>query len=178
MQTCRSNISFKQLEPAEVDPSLLTYSVILNKDPDDYQSYTPQNKIGRSLNKEPGSLIQYYKTGQQENGYRGYSTNYQDLDIDVYKIELWKLVKNVLRLLNYDMQKLEDQVFPTIIEDDNYDAITLSNTICNMGANRKNDANDNDSRTKNIQRNESLDKYRSLPQRVLVLVFPYNAIRR
>jgi DNA polymerase I len=122
--------AFKQLEAAEVDPSLLAYSVILNKDPDRYQFYTPQHKIGKSLNKEPGSLIKYYKTGQQKDGYKGYSTNYQDLDINVYKIELWKLIKEVLRLLNCDIQKLEDQIFPTIIEeeDDNNDA-TSSNTI-------------------------------------------------
>jgi DNA polymerase elongation subunit (family B) len=60
--------AFKQLEAAEVEPSLLAYSIILNKDPDDYQSYTPQYKIGKSLNKEPGSLIQYYKTGEKEDG--------------------------------------------------------------------------------------------------------------
>jgi DNA polymerase, archaea type len=53
--------AFKQLEAAEVDPSLLAYSIILNKDPDSYQSYTPQHKIGKSLNKESGSLIKYYK---------------------------------------------------------------------------------------------------------------------
>ena len=88
----------------------------MNKDPDDDQSYTPQHKIGKSLNKEPGSLIQYYKTGQQEDGCKGYSTNYQDLDIDVYKIELWKLLKDVLRLLDCDVQQLEEQIFPTIIE--------------------------------------------------------------
>src|SRR5690348_1054181 len=105
--------AFKLLEAAEVDPSLLAYSIILNKDPDDYQPYTPQHKIGKSLNKEHGSLIKYYKTGQQEDGYRGYSINYQDLDIDVYKIELWKLIKDVLRLLNCHTQKLEEQIFPT-----------------------------------------------------------------
>ena len=166
--------AFKRLEAAEVDPSLLAYSLILNKDPDNYQSYTPQHKIGKSQNKETGSLIKYYKTGQQEDRYKGYSTNYQDLDIDVYKVELWKLIKDVLRLLDHDIQKLEEQVFPTIIEeeDDNYDA-TLSNTICNIRANKKNDVNDNDKKAKkNIQRNESLDKYRSLPQRALVLVLP------
>jgi hypothetical protein len=48
--------AFKQLEAAEVDPSLLAYSIILNKDPGNYQSYTPQYKIGKSLNKESGSL--------------------------------------------------------------------------------------------------------------------------
>jgi DNA polymerase, archaea type len=71
--------TFKQLEAAEVDPSLLAYSVVLNKDPDEYQSYTPQHKIGTSMNKEAGNLIKYYKTGQEEDGYKGYSTNYQDL---------------------------------------------------------------------------------------------------
>ena len=80
--------AFEQLEAAEVDPSLLAYSIILNKNPDDYQYYTPQYKKGRSLNKESGSLVKYYKTGQQEDRYKEYSTNYQDLDIDIYKIEL------------------------------------------------------------------------------------------
>jgi DNA polymerase I len=77
--------TFKQLEAAEVDPSLLAYSVVLNKDPDEYQSYTPQHKIEILMNKEAGNLIKYYKTGQEEDGYKGYSTNYQDLDIEVYK---------------------------------------------------------------------------------------------
>jgi hypothetical protein len=161
--------AFKQLEAAEVDPSLLAYSVILNKDPGKYQSYTPQHKIGKSLHKEPGSLIQYYKTGKQEDGYKGYSTNYQDLDIDVYKTELWKLIKDVLALLDCDVKKLEDQVFPTIIEeDDNYD-VTLSYTTCTSRPNKKSDANDR--KAKNIQISESLDKYPSLPESVLVL--PY-----
>jgi hypothetical protein len=129
-----------QLEAAEVDPSLLAYSIILNKDPDNYQSYTPQHKIGKSLNKESGSLIKYYKTGQQEDGYKGYSTNYQDLNIDVYKVELWKLVKEVLRLLDYDIQKLEEQIFPTIIEDDD---VTVFDTINTNRVNKKNDINNN-----------------------------------
>ena len=150
--------------------SLLAYSLILNKDPDNYQSYTPQHKIGKSLQKEPGSLIRYYKTGKQEDSYKGHSTNYQDLDIDVYKIELWKLIKDVLRLLDCDIQKLEDQVFPTIIEDDdNYNAPTLSDTICTSSTNKKSDINDSCRKAKNNQRNESLDKYRSSPQSALML---------
>jgi DNA polymerase, archaea type len=155
--------AFKQLEAAEVDPSLLSYSIILNKDPDDYQPYTPQHKIGKSLNKEPGSLIKYYKTGQQQDGYKGYSINYQDLDIDVYKVELWKLIKDILRLLDCDIQKLEDQIFPTTIEDDNDDDVTLSGTIYTSRVNKRNDINNDDKNANNIQRNESLDKYRSLP---------------
>jgi hypothetical protein len=37
------------------------------------------------MNKEAGSLIKYYKTGLEEDGYKGYSTNYQDLNVD-YKV--------------------------------------------------------------------------------------------
>jgi hypothetical protein len=165
--------AFEQLEAAEVDPSLLAYSIILNKDPDNYQSYTPQHKIGKSLNKEPGSLIKYYKAGYQEDGYKGYSTNYQDLDIDIYKVELWKLIKEVLRLLDYDIQKLEDQIFPSIIagEVDDYD-ITAFDTVYTNNTNKKNNINDNRQATNNIQRNESLDKYRSLLQILLMLALP------
>jgi DNA polymerase, archaea type len=110
--------AFKQLEAAEVDPSLLAYSVVLNKDPDEYRSYTPQHKIGTSMNKEAGSLIKYYKTGLEEDGYKGYSTNYQDLNVDVYKEELWKIVKEILMLQGYDIQKLEERVFGEEVEDD------------------------------------------------------------
>jgi hypothetical protein len=63
--------AFRQLEAAEVDPSLLAYSIILSKDPSDYRTYTPQHKIGKSLKKEAGDVIKYYKTGQQEDGYKG-----------------------------------------------------------------------------------------------------------
>ena len=112
---------------------MLAYSVVLNKDPDSYQSYTPQYKIGKSLNKESGSLIKYYKTGLQEDGYKGYSTNYQDLNIDIYKLELWRLVKEILRLLDCDIQKLEYQLFPaTTREEDDFILImqsVLLNTV-------------------------------------------------
>jgi hypothetical protein len=165
--------AFKQLEAAEVDPSLLAYSIILNKDPDNYQSYTPQHKIGKSLNKESGSLIKYYKTGQQEDRYKGYSTNYQDLNIDVYKVELWKLLKDVLRLLDCDVQKLEDQIFPAIIaEEDDNDDMTPFDTIYTSKLNKKNDINNNNRKPNNIQRNESLDKYQSLARTLVVLRLP------
>jgi DNA polymerase, archaea type len=165
--------AFKQLEAAEVDPSLLAYSIILNKDPADCQYYTPQHKIGKSLNKESGSLIKYYKTGHQEDGYKGYSTNYQDLDIDIYKIELWKLLREILRLLDCDIQKLEDRIFPTIVtEKDDNEYVTASDTVYTSRANKKNDINNNDKKTINIQRNESLDKYQSLCQCLITLALP------
>ena len=142
--------AFKQLEAAEVDPSLLAYSVVLNKDPDEYQSYTPQHKIGTSMNKEAGSLIRYYKTGLEEDGYKGYSTNYRDLNIDVYKEELWKLVKEILMLQGYDIQKLEDQIFGEVGDDIVY------NTSIRLTERQQTNHKGSQS---NVQRNESLAKY-------------------
>ena len=144
--------AFKQLEAAEVDPSLLAYSVVLNKDPDDYQSYTPQHKIVISMNKEAGSLINYYKTGLEEDGYKGYSTNCQDLNVDVYKEELWKLVKEILTLQGFDIQKLEDQMFGEEVED----GIIISNT--SLGIKERQRLKHRRSKS-NVQRNESLAKY-------------------
>jgi DNA polymerase, archaea type len=142
--------AFKQLEAAEVNPSLLAYSVVLNKHPDEYQSYTPQHKIGKSMNKEAGSLIKYYKTGQEEDGYKGYSTNYQNLNVDVYKEELWKLVKDILKLQGYDILKLEDQIFGEVQDDIVYDT-SLRSTERQQTQRRRSQSN--------VQQNQSLSKY-------------------
>jgi DNA polymerase elongation subunit (family B) len=158
--------AFKQLEAAEVDPSMLAYSVILNKDPDSYQYYTPQHKIGKSLNKESGSLIRYYKTGQQEDGYKGYSTNYQDLNIDIYKEELWKLVKDILRLQGHDIQKLEDQIFQEVVDEG--DDVMVFGTV-HTNRTKKKCKNNNIVAHNNIKRNESLTKYQSSYQILLVI---------
>jgi len=142
--------AFKQLEAAEVDPSLLAYSVVLSKDPDQYQPYTPQHKIGTSMNKEAGGLIQYYKTGQEQDGYKGYSTNYQDLNVDIYKEELWRIVKDILTLQGYDIQKLEDQIFGEREEDTVYDT--------SLRLTERQQTNHKRSQS-NVRRNESLAKY-------------------
>ena len=61
------------------------------------------------------------------------------LDIDIYKIELWKLLRDILRLLDCDVQDLEDQIFPTIIgeDGDNCDTtylilLTIAGLVRNM----------------------------------------------
>jgi DNA polymerase, archaea type len=145
--------AFRQLEAAEVDPSLLAYSVILSKDPSEYRSYTPQNKIGKSLKKEAGEIIRFYKTGQQEDGYKDYSSNYHDLNVDVYKLELWNVVKEILRLLSYDIQTIEKQIFPDDEELEN-DFVLPRNDQTVVRRKHK-DARSN----QNQQVNESLSKY-------------------
>jgi hypothetical protein len=48
------------------------------------------------------------------------TTNYQDHNIDFYKEELWKIVKETLMLQGYDIRKLEEQIFGEESEDDMY----------------------------------------------------------
>jgi hypothetical protein len=102
------------------------------------------------MNKEAGGLIKYYKTGLEEDGYKGYSTNYQDLNIDVYKEELWKIVKEILMLQGYDIQKLEEQIFGEV-EDDTIYSNSLRFTERQHTRHRRSQSN--------LQRNESLAKY-------------------
>jgi DNA polymerase, archaea type len=146
--------AFRQLEAAEVDPSLLAYSIILNKDPNDYRSYTPQHKIGTSLKKEAGEIIRYYKTGQQEDGYKDYSSNYQDLNIEVYKLELWNVVKEILRLLDYDIQGIEKEIFPDDEELKNDYVLPRNDKIVVRKKYSKNVRSN-----QNQQVNESISKY-------------------
>ena len=102
------------------------------------------------MNKEAGSLIRYYKTGQEEDGYKGYSTNYQDLNVDVYKEELWRIVKDILTLQGYDIQKLEDQIFAEE-KDDTIFNISIRTSDRQLGKHKRSELN--------VQRNESLTKY-------------------
>jgi hypothetical protein len=141
---------------------LLAYSVILSKDPNDYRSYTPQHKIGTSLKKEAGEIIRYYKTGQQEDGYKDYSSNYQDLNIDVYKLELWNVVKQTLRLLDYDVQSIEKQIFPDDEELENDCVLPINGQTVIRRKYSKNIRS-----TQNQQVNESLSKYQ-----ISVLIHP------
>ena len=89
-----------------------------------------------------------------EDGYKDYSSNYQDLNIDVYKLELWNIVKEILRLLGYDIQSFEKQIFPHHEELEN-DYIFPRND--QKVIRRKNSKNV--SLNENQRINESLSKY-------------------
>ena len=76
---------------------------------------------------------------------------YQDLNVDVYKEELWKLVKEILTLQGYDIQKLEDQIFGGEVEDDIVYDTSLKLTQRQQTQRRRSQPN--------AQQNESLAKY-------------------
>ena len=68
----------------------------------------------------------------------------------MYKEELWKLVKEILVLQGYDIQKLEDQIFGELQDDTVYDT-SLRLTERQQTQCRRSQSN--------VQRNESLAKY-------------------
>jgi len=71
------------------------------------------------------------------------------------------------------VQKLEDQIFSIGIEEEGEEYVAVFDTIYSSKTNKKNDINNNINRkTNNIQRNESLDKYRSPIQIFVALRLP------
>ena len=57
--------------------------------------------------------------------------------------------KEVLRLLDCDVQKLEDQIFSTGIEEEGEGSVTTFDTIYSSKANKKNDINNSINRKAN-----------------------------
>ena len=93
----------------------------------------------------------YLPIEEEHLGYRGYLTNYQDLNIDVYKEELWRIVKDILTLQGYDIQKLEDRIFGGEVEDDIAYGTNPRLTERQQIKRKRSQSN--------VQRNESLAKY-------------------
>jgi hypothetical protein len=71
--------------------------------------------------------------------------------MDIYKLELWKIVKEILRLLGYDIRKLEAQIFAEEVGDDIISNINLRITERQQREHRRSGPN--------VQRIESLPKY-------------------
>jgi hypothetical protein len=116
---------------------------------------------------EAGSLIKYYKTGQQEDGHKGYSTNYRDLNIDVYKQELWNIVKEIVKLQGCDIKKIEEQ---TIWEGVGKEDITASENSLSVTGGRRH--RKHSCAEENDQRNDSLTNY-CLPLLQALRAAPY-----
>jgi hypothetical protein len=100
----------------------------------------------------------------QEDGYKDYSSNYQDLNLDVYKLELWNVVKEILRLVGYDTQNMEKQIFPDDKELEN-DCILPRNSEAVISTKYSKNVKSN----QNKQVNESLSKYQ-----LSVLIMAFN----
>jgi DNA polymerase I len=99
--------SISDLENGIVDHKLLTRSVRLTKNPEDYHNTNDRKrKLGLARGARKGDVIEYYESDNKE----GYSLNYRDINYRKYKFMLWKAIRDVLGIAGYDIGSLEDKI--------------------------------------------------------------------
>jgi DNA polymerase I len=99
--------SISDLENGIVDHKLLTRSVRLTKNPEDYHNTNDRKrKLGLVVGARKGDVIEYYESDNKE----GYSLNYRDISYRRYKLMLWKAIKEVLEISGYDVRSLENEI--------------------------------------------------------------------
>ncbi len=98
--------SILNLEEKKLDPETLKIGLELSKDPADYEVNNIQKKIGPRLGARAGDLIYYYKSDNRD----GASLDSQDISVKKYKMMLWQVVKDVLEILNCDLNALEQEL--------------------------------------------------------------------
>lgn len=97
--------SISDLELGKVDHELLTRSVKLSKNPDEYHNTNDRKRrLGIAIGARKGDVIEYYES---DNSKTGYSLNYQDISIGKYKLMLWKTVKEILEIARFDVSSIE-----------------------------------------------------------------------
>ena len=98
--------SARNLAEKNVNPDALKIWVELSRDPADYKVNNIQKKIGLQLGGKAGDLMYYYKSDNHE----GISFDPKDISVRKYEIMLWQVVKDVLEILNYDLNTLEQEL--------------------------------------------------------------------
>lgn len=96
------------LEHGNVNHELLTRSVKLSKNPEEYRNTNDRKRrLGSAIGARKGDVIEYYES---DNSKTGYSLSYQDISVRKYKLMLWKTVKEVLEIAGYDISSLENEL--------------------------------------------------------------------
>lgn len=96
------------LELGKVNHELLTRSVRLSKNPEEYQNPNDRKRrLGTANGARKGDVIEYYESDSNK---AGYSLNYQDISIRKYKVMLWKTVRDILEIAGYDISLLENEL--------------------------------------------------------------------
>jgi DNA polymerase, archaea type len=106
--------SISDLELGNVNHELLTRSVKLSKNPEEYHNINDRKRrLGLAVGARKGDVIEYYES---DNSKTGYSLNHQDLSVRKYKLMLWKTVKEILEIAGYDISSLENELVFTIVK--------------------------------------------------------------
>jgi DNA polymerase, archaea type len=100
--------SVSDLELGRVNHELLTRSVRLSKNPEEYQNPNDRKRrLGLAAGARKGDVIEYYES---DNNKAGYSLDYQDISVGKYKLLLWKTVREILKIAGYDISSLENEL--------------------------------------------------------------------
>jgi DNA polymerase, archaea type len=100
--------AISDLELGRVNHELLTRSVKLTKNPEEYRNANDRKRrLGGAVGAKKGDVIEYYES---DNSKAGYSLNYQDISIRKYKLMLWKTVKEILEIAEYDISSIEQDL--------------------------------------------------------------------
>lgn len=99
--------SISDLELRKVDHKLLTRSVRLSKNPEDYHNTNDRKrKLGLAVEAKKGDVIEYYESDNKEC----YSLNYREISYRKYKLMLWKAIREILQIAGYDVDSLENEI--------------------------------------------------------------------
>lgn len=100
--------SVSDLELGRVNHELLTRSVRLSKNPEEYQNPNDRKRrLGIAVGARKGDVIEYYEC---DGNKAGYSLDYQDISVRKYKLMLWKTVREILKIAGYDISSLENEL--------------------------------------------------------------------
>jgi hypothetical protein len=107
-----------QLENRQVAPELLAISLVMRKNPEEYDQVCKQSRLGSKLGLRKGDTLVYYKCDISETVYdskkkkqgvpkRIYeSENPQDISYAEYKKMFINSIRDVLQILGYDIEEV------------------------------------------------------------------------
>jgi DNA polymerase elongation subunit (family B) len=107
--------ALKELNSRNVPPELLAISLVLHKDPEEYEHSCKQSRLGAKLGLHKGDTLVYYKshikqpvydtkTKQQVLQVISESDNPNDISYAKYKEMLLNAIKGILEILGYDIE--------------------------------------------------------------------------
>ena len=100
--------AISDLEHGNVNYELLTRSVKLSKNPEEYHNTNDRKRrLGLAVGARKGDVIEYYES---DNSKTGYSLSYRDISIRKYKLMLWKTVKEILEIARVVISSVEQDL--------------------------------------------------------------------
>jgi DNA polymerase family B/Primase X len=93
--------ALRQLENRRVSPKLLAISLVMRKNPEEYEQNCNQSRLGSKLGLRKGDTLVYYKCNTGEITYD--SENPQEISYTEYKKMLINSIRDVLQILGYDI---------------------------------------------------------------------------